>query len=343
MKPDPAEIKKILIIQFRPFGDVLLATSYLKALKEAFPWAHISYLVKKPFDEVLYKNPYLSEIITIYEKKGVSYIGERLKLMGAVRNRNFDLVINQQNGSGSGQVVLTSGAKYRLGWEDGKWGMAHNLKAKKESIRYRAALNFDMLKPLGIEDGSVDLFYHVKNGSESYIEDWLVDQKMNNKSIICISPGSPRKEKRWHIPSYARVADLIHSETEFVPVILWSPNELNDAEAMLSLCKQKPVLAPDTNFNQAAALLKKSMLLICNDGGLNHLSVATKTPSLAIFGNTNPDHWSPQGLVQNHYHLYNKAFDSKSDDSFGIYPDETFKRVKEILNDLSTKNEKSGD
>ena len=72
MKLNCSEIKKILVIQFRPFGDVLLATSYLEALRKSFPRADIDFLVKEPYQEVLDKNPYLSNVISFPQERGMS-------------------------------------------------------------------------------------------------------------------------------------------------------------------------------------------------------------------------------------------------------------------------------
>jgi ADP-heptose:LPS heptosyltransferase len=100
--------------------------------------------------------------------------------------------------------------------------------------------------------------------------------------------------------------------------------------------ENKPIVALPTNFNEAAAVLKKCELLICNDGGLIHLSVAVGTPSLAIFGNTNPLNWSPNNFV-GHYHIFNENFDSSKDNSFGISPEMAFEKVKLILNEIQSR------
>ncbi|MEJ2056194.1 MAG: glycosyltransferase family 9 protein, partial [Calditrichaceae bacterium] len=113
-------------------------------------------------------------------------------------------------------------------------------------------------------------------------------------------------------------------------VILWAPNEKADAEKLYNAMENKPVMAPPTDLNQAAAMLKRSALLICNDGGLNHLSVATGTPSIAIFGSVKPYRWSPD-IFEGHYHFYNEKHDSLKDDSFGIEPESVYQKVQEII------------
>jgi len=332
--PDLGPIHKILIIQFRPFGDVLLATAYLEALHKRFPGASIDFLVKKPFDAILNKNPWISQVIAFREHSGIRYITERIKLFGLIRRRRYDLLIDQQSGTGSGQVVLFSQAMYRLGWAASKWRWAYNLRAKKGPVRYRASQNFDMLTPLGIREESHGLFYHVRAESQLYAREWMKAQRLSAATTIIISPGSPRKKKKWRANNYAALADRIHRETPMQVVLLWGPKEYADAQAVVQNAKHKPILAPATSFNQGAAMLQQCRLLVCNDGGINHLSVALDIPSLAIFGNTPPEKWSPQGFFPSHYHLYNPTRENDSENHFGISPQEAFDKVVKILSEL---------
>lgn len=328
---DFSRVRKILVIQFRPFGDVLLATSYLEALKKHFVNASLNFLVKKPFDEILFKNPWLSRVIAFEQRQGIQYLTDRVKLFLEIRRQAYDLVIDQQNGMGSGQVALLSGAGYKLGWSDSKWGGFYNLKAVRGPIRYRALQNFEMLFPLGIAEQPCNFFFHIKTESDEYVKNWLKENQLQQKEYILISPGSPRENKKWHAGGYAALSDLILRKTKMKVVLLRGPKEYKDCHAVINKSQSKPLLAPPTTFNQAAALVKNSCMLICNDGGINHLSVALNVPSLAIFGNTSVAKWSPQGYFPQHYHLVNPEWKKQSDNRFGITPEAVFQKVLEIL------------
>ena len=133
---------------------------------------------------------------------------------------------------------------------------------------------------------------------------------------------------------FARLADLIMAQTHHKVVVVGGPKEYRDCRAVIIKAKQQALLAPPTTFNQAAALLKKCRLLICNDGGFNHLSVALDIPALAIFGNTPPEKWSPQGYFPHHYHLHNPDWKTMSDNRFGITPEIAFQKVLAILKEI---------
>ena len=91
------EIKKILIIQYQPFGDVLLNTGYLPALRKKFPDAKIDFLVRHPFETVLLNNPNLDELVVFKNGKGLNYFADRIKLIRMIRYRNLILALKKSS------------------------------------------------------------------------------------------------------------------------------------------------------------------------------------------------------------------------------------------------------
>ncbi|MDD3050247.1 MAG: glycosyltransferase family 9 protein [Candidatus Cloacimonetes bacterium] len=321
------KIKKILIIQFKPFGDVLLNTGYLPSLHKKFPEAEICFLVASPFHKVLHNNPYLSKLIVFrnIKKKGLSYLLERIKLFIRLRSEKFDLVIDQMRGTGSAQIAFFTGARYRLGLADCKFSFLYNIKTYQHANTYSASMKFDLLKPLGItKPDNYSLYFHITNESHLYINKWIKDNGLVEDKIVCLSPGSPVPKKKWKAELYAELADIIIEKTNHKVALLWAPNEYQDVQSVKSFMKNDPIIAPPTDFNQAGAFLQRCIILICNDGGLNHLSAAVGTKSLAIFGNTNPNNWSPD--FAGHSYVYNDSHDSTRDNSFGLSPKIVFEK-----------------
>lgn len=330
MSIDLDSVKKILIIQYQPFGDVLLNTGYLPVLRRKFPDAQIDFLVRKPYDIIMKNNPHIDETITFRNGQGISYFIERLKLIKRIRTKKYDVVIDQIRNTGSAQITLFSGARYRLGFTDKRWKSLYNYGVPRKNVRYYSALKFDVLEPLGIKEEPHELFYYIEDESMVYVNKWLKQENLKPGQFVCFSPGSPVKTKQWNLKNYAGLGDRIVSELQMPLVVLWAPKELKDAQNVQSLMKEKSILAPSTTFNQAAAMLKNCTLLICNDGGLNHLSVATGTPSIALFGKHGPRRWSPV-IFENHFHFHKKNNNYRNDNTFGITVDEVFVTARNVL------------
>ncbi len=328
---DPEKIQKILIIQFGPFGDVFLTSSIFECIKKQYPKATLSYLVRSPYQITVQNHPFLDDIITFPKKKGLQYLIERFKLFKLIRDKKFDLVIDQQCNPGSQQVTLFSGAKYRVGYHFGQFAFVYNLKASVHKERYTPSKRFDLLSPLGISEKPWKFYYEIQQKSYDTIKEWLNKVSLNNKKFIVLSPGSPVKRKIWNLDNYAKLGDMIKNLLHLEIVLLWAPNEFDYAQYVADKMKEPCLLAPKTSINESLALLKSCEMLICNDGGLNHFSVASETKTLALFGCTHPLVWSPASVFPTHHHLFKYEDSLASDNTFGITPNEVLLTVKKIL------------
>ena len=117
-------------------------------------------------------------------------------------------------------------------------------------------------------------------------------------------------------------------------VITGVPDELAGFKAALGTPPAGILYGPPTTFNQLAALITRCRMLVCIEGGVNHLSVATGTPAVAIFGPTSVSHWSPQGAFPHHYHVHNPHWTDSHDRSFGVTPERVLGTVRRLLDEL---------
>ena len=187
-----------------------------------------------------------------------------------------------------------------------------------------------MLKPIGIEEESYKVEITITERAKRYIDYWLEENELVNSKFICVAPGSPVASKKWSSKNYATLCDRIIKNTDYKIVFIGAPNEQNDIKNVISKMNETAYIAPKTDFIQAGALLQKADMLICNDGGLNHLSIAVETFSLAIFGDTDPILWSGYELG-NHFYLKNYDCDCTNDNTFGITPESVYNKFEEIL------------
>ncbi len=331
MQSNFSDVKKILIIQYKPFGDILLNTAYLPGLRKKFPNAQIDFLIQRPYRIVLEDNPHIDNLVIMEKTKNeFKKIGIRIKTILKVRKEKYDLVIDQLRGVGSAQITLFSGARYRLGWKLKKYNWVYNYLTPRDNLRYYALLKSDVLKPLNIKFDSLETFYHIKEKSLTYIDKWLKEVGLEGKPFLIVSPTSPVLYKQWDLASYAKTLDMVKEGLGLDIVFLWGPNELANVETIVAQMKTKAIIACKTNFNEAGALLKRGSIFFGNDGGVNHLAIAVKTPSVAIFGpHTNPIKWQANH-IKTHTFLRNWDCKDKTDRRLGISPEMAFKELKKM-------------
>ncbi len=327
------QINKVLIIQFRPFGDVFLCSAIFEAIKNKIPHAEICYLTKHPFQITVADHPFIDRIITTSNSKGLKYIIDRFKLFFQIYKEKFDLVIDQQNNPGSQQVTFFSRAPYRIGYNHGQYSFVYNIKMSRGQKRYSPSMRFDLLKDLGISEEKWRFYYQIKDSSRKKVAEFLDQYNLQNKPFVVFSPGSPNRKqsKQWKLEHYAKLNDLIQEKYNVPVILLWAKSELEDCKYVQQVAKHKLILAIDTDLNEAVALLEKASLLICNDGGINHFSCVSNTQTIAIFGVTNPLKWSPASVFNHHHHLYKEGFPSQHDNSFGISPEDVIEKIDELL------------
>ncbi|WP_136548756.1 glycosyltransferase family 9 protein [Hydrocarboniclastica marina] len=338
---DPAELrqlKKVLVIQLGPFGDGLLTTSYFETLKKVLPQVELHYLIKAPYHHSVKRHPFIDRLIVIPQGSGLQYLRNRIDVIRAIRHENYDLVIDQQNKPSSRYITWLSRARWRLGYTGRHLIPAYNLMTPKGPKIYTASRRFDILKPLGIEKTAYKLYFPIPDEDQARMDRWLSSQGLTADNTVVVSPGSRQSRKKWLTENYAQLADLIQQRLDKRIVILWAGSERPDADRMAALMETTPVIAPQTSLEEAAALLKRCCLLLCNDSGLNHIAVTTQTQTLAIFGNTSPARWSPASEFSHHHHLRAPVPGEVQGNDFQITPELAFSRVSELLG----ADEKSG-
>jgi ADP-heptose:LPS heptosyltransferase len=109
---------------------------------------------------------------------------------------------------------------------------------------------------------------------------------------LCLMPGASKPEKAWGDAAFRRLAALAEGAGLSV-VVLGSPGERDLGQAVagpkgLNLCGR-------TNLPEAAAWLAGAVAALGNDSGLSHLAAACGTPTLAVFGPTDPAVFGPFG------------------------------------------------
>jgi len=329
---DIKNVKKILIIQYKPFGDILLNTAYLPRLREKFPNAQIDFLIQKPYVTILEDNPNIDNLVIMQKfKKEIPKIRERIKIIFKIRKEKYDMIIDQLRGAGSAQITMFSGAKYRIGWKLKRFNWLYNISELRENIRYYGLLKFDVLKSLGIIENNDDTYYYIKPESQDKIDSWLTEINLNNRDFIVVSPCSPVIFKQWSLDLYAATLDKVIKELNLSVILLWGPNELDRVNYIAEKMKNTPIIALKTNFNEAAALLNRSKLFFGNDGGINHVAIAVKTPSVAIFGpHSNPKKWQANHK-NTHTYLRNWDCKDKNDRTLGITADQAVAEIKKML------------
>jgi heptosyltransferase-2 len=109
--------------------------------------------------------------------------------------------------------------------------------------------------------------------------------------FLAIHPGSGSRVKSWPAERFAAVADALRDGREWL--LVEGPA---DASACAPLRLSPGALAiREQTPRVLGAVLSRAGLYLGNDSGVSHLAAAWDTPTLALFGPTDPGQWAPVG------------------------------------------------
>lgn len=293
--PQDFSPKKILIIQLRQLGDVLLTTPVIKALRERFPHAHISFLTEENAYDILSGNPYLDEIIAVKRKQPIF---EQIKFIMDIRRKGFDLILDFMANPRTAYITLLSGAKMTVAFDIPIRRYLYKVRVKPKG-GYAVDYKMDMLRPLGIEKADNTPFMHVPLEAENKISTFLKSAGIGDYDfLVCIDATHRRITRKWTGEGFAELADRLKEKYDARVIFLRGPGERDVVEKIMAICKHEHILSPGTNLKELAALLKRASLLIGNCSFPRHVAVSQGTPSLVILGSSSEGWTHPSPIHQ---------------------------------------------
>lgn len=290
----------ILVIKLRYLGDVLLATPVLRALRERFPEAHLAAAVNRGTEDVLIGNPDLNEVLAV-ERGGLA---SQLRLLGEVRRRRFDCVLDLTDGDRAAILAWCSGAPVRIGLnEERRWrGLLYTTVVRPgPSVVHRIERDLETVRPLGIQPKAglpVLQTSPADDEAAARLLDDVAGEPLSRGTLplIMFQPGARYWFKAWPAERYADLADRLAERAGCRILIGGHAQERAVAEEIAARAGSKPVvLAGRTTVLQHAAVLKRCALFVGSDNGPMHMAAALGTPVVALFGPSNPAEWGPRG------------------------------------------------
>lgn len=276
-----SSLNRILIVKLSSFGDVVQTLPLLHLIRQAFPNATIGWAVQKAFAPLIDGHPLIDNIHILPAKKlsPCLALGKELQAVG------YDVVLDAQGLFVSGLVAYLSKAPRRIGYN---WRReANHLFLTDSSIEATDRVHMvEKILRLGDAIGIQRLPFTCDSflsGKESKL---LTASPSTKYASLVV--GASVQAKTLSTEHWARVAVQLN-DFGFVPILIGGTQEVSVAESIQHLCSC-PVMnfAGKTPFPELAAVLSQSSVVISSDTGALHLGVAVGTPTVGLFGVTDP-------------------------------------------------------
>jgi len=287
---------KILLIQLKRIGDLILTTPAVAAVREKFPDASLTIVISSEGKALAPAITGINKILVMRRGFG------GFRTVAAIARQKFDYCIDFTRNDRSALLVLLSRAKKRIVSFRIKVRSRFRTRFYNEFVEHRMRdmhvidYHLALLEPLGISNVSRAVRLQLPKSTREAADE-LLSAHTIKRDFIVFHPGSARAEKFWNA---RRWADVINhaAENHDVDLVLTggsSPLEQTHISDIKSKVRRQIVdLSGKTDLLTLAALIGKARLLITVDSAPMHLASASRTPQVILFGPTNPFHWRPR-------------------------------------------------
>lgn len=292
--------KRILLKAVNWLGDLVMSLPAMRAVRRAFPEAHLALLIKKELASFFDGADWLGEVIPYSVGAGLSGLNDRRKIVGEIRSRHFDLAVLMPSSFESALWVTAAGIPRRAGYALDARGPLLTHKAAPgpgamdgHQVHYWLGM---IRATLGVEGDAGDLAISPETVHLAEMRAWLAAHRRRpNAPLIAMAPAAaygPAKE--WPAEKFAAVVDAVAQKSGAECVLVGAPSERAKCEEVARLATAGAIVsAGETSIGELIALLSLSSAVLGNDSGCTHLAGALGIPLVAIFGSTNPARTGP--------------------------------------------------
>ncbi len=288
------DAQRICIVKPSALGDVVQVLPVLGMLRQRFPTATISWVVRRSLSDILTGHPDLTEIIPFHRRGSW---GDSFRLLRLLKQRRFDLVFDLQGLLRSAVMTLATGARVRIGLEAAREGagLAYNCILPDTGHRTPAHQRYwRVAETLGMAVHP-RMSMIPTTAAESA---WLADRLRNvPRPILAIHPGAGWKTKCWPAEKFAEIARRFPGSV----MVVGAPSERHLAARVVQTAGVRHNLvlnmAGETTLKQLAVILESADVLVSNDSGPMHVAAAQGTPVVGVFTCTSPYLSGPPGAI----------------------------------------------
>ncbi|MBS0309327.1 MAG: glycosyltransferase family 9 protein [Proteobacteria bacterium] len=287
---DQTPPRRILLVCTQRIGDVLLATPLARSLKQTWPQAELHFLVFKGTEGVLAGNPDIDRVIAYPHRS--DWRGKLAQLRELWRR--YDLALGTM-ASDRTRLYGWVGAKFRVGfvneWEKGKTLLLDRWRNFDDLHLHTVALNLQLAELLGVAPCYQVVPPSLNDEQRIGLRNKLA--ALGDQPYAVLHPSPKFAYKMWRQEGWVELARWLvqqgvqvvltggpdQDEREYVAVIAAQTNSLN--------------LAGQLSLAETAELLSDAKLFVGPDTAVTHIAAAVGTPTIALFGPSNPVKWGP--------------------------------------------------
>ncbi|MBM7117529.1 glycosyltransferase family 9 protein [Archangium primigenium] len=275
--------RRILLVRIdNRVGEALLTTPLLSVLRAASRPPEVHVLAHAKVARVLASHPEADRIISFNRR--LLWLGPLAPGIRALRRERYDVVVDCANWatpSVTSAIISRLIGPQALVVGPRTWPVhkLHSLSVPARTDTPQEVLQrVHLLSPFVDTSRPARMSFRRPLISEKF-HAWLEAGAQTPRAVI--NPGGRLGWRRIPPEVFAAAARALLSSGR-TPIVTWGPGEEELAKSVVAAAPGAQ-LAPPTNIDELAALMRDAGLTLCNNTGPMHLSVAVGAPTLALF------------------------------------------------------------
>ena len=307
---------RLLIVRLSAMGDVIHTLPAAHALREAFPRAHIGWLIEERWAELLCGpgsprrgrrsslRPLVDEVHTVNLKAwqkslySISTLQRIATVWNDVRGAHYEVAIDLQGAMRSALLARWSGAHVVYGAAGPREAPASLWYTRKTVASGVHVIEQNLSVAEALTEHSVGVPADVSRDlpcdprAEDQIERRLAESGIGEFAIL--NPGAGWGAKRWPAERYGEVARKL-AALGLRSVFNYGPGEEELVRAAQD-ASGGAGCAMRCSITELISLTRRARLFVGGDTGPLHLAAALRVPVVAIYGPTDPARNGPYGM-----------------------------------------------
>lgn len=285
--------QRICLIRTSAIGDTVHALALINALRKGYPDAHLTWVLQTlPFEMVRHQ-PGIDQFITFRRK---SSLNDWRLLLSQLRRERFDLLIAPQASAKVSLLTLFSRAANKLGFDWKRSREMHwlvtNRHIPQHPMQHVQDQFLEFAHYLDIPKTPLRWDFYFTAQERAWQKDFF---SRFRKPIIGFVIASAHPQKDWSPNHYAQLVNDVFQNLKMQPMLIGGPSQREQeiAQYIVSKCVDKPVVALETPIRRTMLQLDGCRLVVSPDTGPLHISVALNTPTIGLYGYSNPKRCGP--------------------------------------------------
>ncbi|MEK7288353.1 MAG: glycosyltransferase family 9 protein [Elusimicrobiota bacterium] len=300
------DIRRILVIKLCCLGDIAQMTPALRALRQRYPQASIDFLCSSWVQELARRINGVRQVLLWDEPyQKISKLKLAFSFLTQVRRlarQHYDLAFIGHRSPAFAALAFGAHIPKRAGFGPGLGLLTHPVAFHSEIPEAQRYL--DIAQCLGAQSHDKRLQINLLSEDQTALDELCRKENISlDHAPIAIlpgggdNPGTLMTIKRWDKERFAGLIKKLHANHGAPLILLGGPADIDLAQWITS--QSHPIgvknLAGKTGFSQLLAILKHCRLAIGHDSGPLYLAAALGTPTLMLFGPSDPLLVAPQG------------------------------------------------